>query len=181
MAMERHMSVIQSVKASSRPGLRPSASKALLAALILTGIASGGPVLITRPALACGDSELAISCSANSVADDARWMLKRVSATVKEDASKAFDAFGKGENGFRTSYSYAFCVGPDGKVTAHPQPALLGREVSEIEEAGRPFFDTELLDIAQEGTISEIRYDNPDVPAMYVTRVAGQVCGIGYF
>ena len=54
-------------------------------------------------------------------ADEAKAMLERAVAAVKEDKAKALDMFNKGEGGFKDRDLYVFCANTsDGILTAHP-------------------------------------------------------------
>ena len=54
-------------------------------------------------------------------AEEAKAMLERAVAAVKEDKAKALDMFNKGEGGFKDRDLYVWCANAsDGIVTAHP-------------------------------------------------------------
>ena len=54
-------------------------------------------------------------------AEEAKGMLERAVAAVKEDKAKALDMFNKGEGGFEDRDLYVFCANAsDGIITAHP-------------------------------------------------------------
>ena len=54
-------------------------------------------------------------------AEQAKAMLERAVAAVKEDKAKALDMFNKGEGGFKDRDLYVFCANAlDGIITAHP-------------------------------------------------------------
>ena len=54
-------------------------------------------------------------------ADEAKAMLERAVAAVKEDTAKALDMFNKGEDGFKDRDLYVWCANAsDGIVMAHP-------------------------------------------------------------
>jgi len=54
-------------------------------------------------------------------ADEARAMLDKAVAAVKQDKTKALDMFNKGEGGFKDRDLYVFCANAsDGVITAHP-------------------------------------------------------------
>ena len=59
---------------------------------------------------------------------EARAMLERAVQALRADKQKALTAFTRGTKGFRQRDLYVFCFGPDGKVDAHPNPALIGME-----------------------------------------------------
>ena len=53
--------------------------------------------------------------------EEAKAMLERAVAAVKEDKAKALDMFNKGEGGFKDRDLYVFCANAsDGIITAHP-------------------------------------------------------------
>jgi hypothetical protein len=53
--------------------------------------------------------------------EEAKAMLERAVAAVKEDKAKALDMFNKGEGGFKDRDLYVACANAsDGLVTAHP-------------------------------------------------------------
>ena len=54
-------------------------------------------------------------------AEEAKAMLEKAVAAVKEDKAKALDMFNKGEGGFKDRDLYVWCANAsDGIVTAHP-------------------------------------------------------------
>ena len=54
-------------------------------------------------------------------AEEAKAMLERAIAAVKEDKAKALDMFNKGEGGFKDRDLYVWCANAsDGIFTAHP-------------------------------------------------------------
>jgi hypothetical protein len=59
---------------------------------------------------------------------EARAMLDRAIAALKEDETAALAAFTAGEPGFKDRDLYVFCVGPDGVVTANGGHVSAGRE-----------------------------------------------------
>jgi hypothetical protein len=152
----------------------------LLAALV---------VLLCAPAAAraCGFGEAPTGCGGDSESE-ARYMLERVVAALRQDKARALEEFSRGEAGFRTVESYVFCVGPDGVMTAHPNPALRGQDVHELhDETGNHFIAT-MLKTAQPGQVSQIRYLFPRLGSTqatakttYYTRAGDQVCGVGVY
>src|SRR5262245_48712605 len=54
-------------------------------------------------------------------AEEAKAMLERAVAAVKENKAKALDMFNKGEGGFKDRDLYVYCANAsDGIFTAHP-------------------------------------------------------------
>jgi len=65
-------------------------------------------------------------------ADEAKAMLDRAVAAVKEDETKALDMFNKGQGGFKDRDLYVFCANAsDDIVTAHPY-GNKGKQLKEI-------------------------------------------------
>jgi hypothetical protein len=118
---------------------------------------------------------------------EAKAMLERAVAAVKEDKAKALDMFNKGEGGFKDRDLYVFCANAsDGTLTAHPW--LKGEHLQDI--IGKKGFPLgrEILRTASEGTIKEVTYwwprpgsDEPLEKHTFYTRVGDQDCGVGYY
>src|SRR6185436_4340552 len=72
-------------------------------------------------------------------AEEAKAMLERAVAAVKEDKAKALDMFNNGEGGFKDRDLYVWCANAsDGIVTAHP--VLKGKQLRDIKgKHGAPF------------------------------------------
>jgi hypothetical protein len=141
-------------------------------------------------ALACGDSEAGLVCDDDGRAAEngATWMLKRVVTAVETDRDRALDAFTHGTGGFRTADTYVFCVGPDGVMSAHPNPILQGQNVRDLHDRTGNYFIRAMMQQAQPGEVSVIRYLFPKpggtVPlpkTTYYTRAGDQVCAVGVY
>ena len=64
-------------------------------------------------------------------AEEAKAMLEKAVAAVKENKAKALDMFNKGEGGFKDRDLYVYCANAsDGVFTAHP--TLKGKQLREI-------------------------------------------------
>ena len=120
-------------------------------------------------------------------AEEAKAMLEKAVAAVKEDKAKALDLFNKGEGGFKDHDLYVFCANAsDGILTAHP--FLKGEHLQEIKgKKGAPL-GQEIMQNAAEGTIKETTYwwprpgsDEPLEKHTFFTRVGDQDCGVGYY
>jgi signal transduction histidine kinase len=121
-------------------------------------------------------------------AAEAKAMLERAVASVKADEPAALARFSKGEDGFKDRDLYVFCAGPDGKIDAHPNPALMGNDMNTIKDKTGKLFGQEMLRVAQEGKFNEVAYmwprpgmTEPVAKVSYVTKVKDQVCGVGYY
>lgn len=150
---------------------------------LLLGIAN----LTAGPALACGFGEAPGDCG-GAPETDAKYMLQRVVKAVQADKPKALATFARGEDGFRTVDTYVFCVGPDGVMSAHPNPALQGQDVHDLHDKTGNYFVAEMLKQAKPNQISEIRYLFPRpggteavAKTTYYTRADEQVCGVGVY
>ena len=122
--------------------------------------------------------------------EEAKAMLGRAVAAVKEDKAKALDMFNKGEGGFKDRDLYVWCANAsDGIVTATPYWNR-GKQLKDLEgKRGAPFGQT-VMQNATEGTIKETTYwwphsgtDNPlDLEkTTFYTKVGDQICGVGYY
>ena len=118
---------------------------------------------------------------------EARSMLERAVAALKENKEKALEMFNKGEGGFRDRDLYVFCANAsDGILTAHPY--LKGEQLQEIVgKKGYPL-GKEIMKTATEGKIKEVDYwwprpgtDKALQERTFYTRVEGQNCGVGFY
>ena len=120
--------------------------------------------------------------------EEARAMLDRVVAELKRDRAGTMKKMSNGDEGFKDRDLYAFCIGPDGKTTAHAAKERIGEKATELKDKNGKLFAKEMLDTAKEGKVSEVSYQFPrpgeTQPAQkvsYVTKVGDQVCGVGYY
>jgi hypothetical protein len=121
-------------------------------------------------------------------ADEAKAMLDRAVAAVKEDETKALDMFNKGQGGFKDRDLYVFCANAsDDIVTAHPY-GNKGKQLKEIFGKKDYPLGQEIMEKATEGTIKEVTYwwprpgsDKPLQKTAFYTKVGDQICGVGYY
>lgn len=119
--------------------------------------------------------------------EEAKAMLERAVAAVKEDKIKALEMFNKGEGNFKDRDLYVFCANAsDGIVTAHP--ATKGKELRDLEGGYGAPFGQEIMQNATEGTIKETTYwwprpgsDKPFEKTTFYTKAGDQICGVGYY
>ena len=155
----------------------------MLAVALMAGLVT------TASARACGGFvEAPIACDDPSPNGFASWMLTRVTKAVTADKDKALDEFTKGTNGFRTADTYVFCVGPDGVMSAHPNPILRGHDVRELHDKTGNYFIRTMLQEAKPGQISTIRYLFPkpgstveEPKTTYYTKSGDQTCAVGVY
>ena len=154
-----------------------------VAVALLLGLAA----LPSHPVRACGFGEAPGDCG-QTPESDAREMLRRVVAAIQADEAKALQQFARGEGGFRTVENYVFCVGPDGVMSAHPNPALQGTDVRDLHDSTGNHFIATMLRDAKPGQVASLRYLFPrpggtqELPkTTYYTRAGSQMCGVGFY
>ena len=118
---------------------------------------------------------------------EAKAMLERAVAELKQDKEKALEMFNKGEGGFKDRDLYVFCANAsDGILTAHPY--LKGEQLQDI--VGKKGFPLgkEIMRTATEGKIKTVTYwwprpgsDKPLEKHSFYTKVVDQNCGVGYY
>ena len=118
---------------------------------------------------------------------EARALLEKAVAAVKENKEKALGMFNKGEAGFKDRDLYVWCANAsDGVITAHP--SLKGQHLQEIKgKKGYPF-GKEIMENAAEGQIKQVidywprpGTETPLEKTTFYTQVAGQNCGVGFY
>jgi signal transduction histidine kinase len=118
---------------------------------------------------------------------EAKTMLDRAVAALKENKEKALEMFNKGEGGFKDRDLYVFCANAsDGILTAHPY--LKGEHLQDIKgKKGFPL-GQEIMRTATEGKVNQVSYwwprpgsDKPLEKHTFYTKVGDQNCGVGYY
>jgi signal transduction histidine kinase len=142
--------------------------------------AAGAMVLLLASGVALADS--------NGSAADAKAMLERAVAAVKADEAKALAAFSRGDPGFKDRDLYVFCARNDGRVDAHIDPRQIGRNIKDLYDVDGVAFGQEMMAVAQPGDVKAVSYmwprpdsHTPTQKVSFVTRVADQMCGVGYY
>src|SRR4249920_388044 len=119
--------------------------------------------------------------------EEAKAMLERAVAAVKQDKAKALDAFNAGEGGFKDRDLYVWCANAsDGIVTAHPYNK--GQQLRDVKGYhGAPFGET-IMQNATEGEIKQTTYwlprpgtDAPLEKTAFYTKVGDQICSVGFY
>jgi hypothetical protein len=122
-----------------------------------------------------------------ATADEAKALLERAVAAVKQDEAKALEMFQAGEGGFKVKDLYVWCANAsDGILTAHPTNK--GKPLQDIAgKRGAPF-GAEIMQNAAEGIIKETTYwwprpdsDTPLKKTTFYTKAGDQICGVGYY
>ena len=117
----------------------------------------------------------------------ARAMLNRAVAAMKQNKAKALEMFNKGEGGFKDRDLYVFCASAStGILTAHPY--LKGEQLQDI--VGKKGFPLgkEIMRNATAGKVKRVTYwwprpgtDKPLEKETFYTKVEGQNCGVGFY
>jgi signal transduction histidine kinase len=137
-------------------------------------------VLVTGTAIPAGQAQFGSE-------KEARAMLEKAVAAMKENKEKALEMFNKGEGGFKDRDLYVFCANAsDGTLTAHPY--LKGEHLQDIVgKKGYPL-GQEIMRTATEGKIDQVSYwwprpgsDKALEKHSFYTKVGDQNCGVGYY
>jgi len=128
----------------------------------------------------------------SGTAAEAKAMFDRAIAALKANEAAALAAFNdKNNKDYHDRDLYVFCYNmTDGKFTAHTNPALMGTDVRAIkvgdDPLGQRIFD--IIKNAAEGIVSTVDYKfpkpgttDPVAKQSYVTRIANEGCGVGYY
>ena len=124
-------------------------------------------------------------------AAEARAMLDRAVAALKVDEAMALAAFNdKSNKQFRQGDLYVFCINmSDGRLTAHPNPALIGTDFRTRKRNDDPY-GQRIYDALKGsgGGVVTVTYSAPkpgtSVPVpkeSFLARVGEQGCGVGYY
>jgi hypothetical protein len=125
-------------------------------------------------------------------ADEARAMLERAVAALKDNEADALKAFNDEKNKqFRDRDLYVYCFGmADGKFTAYKEPFLLGADIRKLKLYGEPM-GQQAFDLAHDapaGSVVTIEYklpkpgtNTPSPKEAFQTRVGNQACGVAYY
>ena len=134
-------------------------------------------------------SGIAVAQTPMGTAAEAKALLEKAVAAVKADKAKAIAAFNSPTGGFKDRDLYVFCANAgDGTINAGP-PSVMGRKVQELTDKKGKAFGMEMLKVSAEGKFGEVSYMFPRPGAdttpvekiSYVTKVADQMCGVGYY
>jgi len=146
------------------------------------------PVFVVAFAIILLAQAMSVQAAQYGTAEEAKAMLSKAVAALREDKAKALDMFNKGEGGFKDRDLYVFCANAsDGIMTAHPY-GYKGKQLREIfGKKGYPF-GQEIMEKATEGEIKEVSYwwprpgsDEQVKKTSFYTKVGDQICGVGYY
>jgi len=124
---------------------------------------------------------------------EARAMLDKAIAAVKEDQAVAIAMFIKGEGGFLDRDLYPFCFRiADGKLLASPKAVPAGTDIRSLKDSNGNGYGPAIYAAAQkpEGEITEVpsyMFPKPGTlsptfeKVSFVTKVGDLGCGVGYY
>jgi hypothetical protein len=141
-------------------------------------------------ALAAILSATAVRAQSLGTEPEARAMLDRAIAELKNNQAAALEKFQKWDGGFHDRDLWVICFDTsDGKVTAHPNTKLMGKDIRAFKDreevpVGQMFFDG-----VKEGTVSTVDFKmfkpdttGPLVPVQaFITRVGNEGCFVIYY
>ena len=122
--------------------------------------------------------------------EEAIALLDRAVALLRVDKNRALDLFTTGDGGLIDKDLYVFCFTPDGTMTAHPNAVGFDIYGSDLADSQGTQLGESLFKAAQTGRVGEVTYklpryttgsDKEFTKTALMTRVAGQVCGVGYY
>jgi signal transduction histidine kinase len=132
---------------------------------------------------------LAVSASASDrgTTQEAQALLDRAVKAVQADEAKALAAFNDAKGGYQDRDLYVFCSGPDGKVTAHRDPKMLGTDQAAIKDQDGRMVGKEIAELGKKGGGTlEYKWPNPvtnkvEAKVSYIKQAGKQVCGVGAY
>lgn len=125
----------------------------------------------------------------SGTADEAKALLDKAVAALKADPKKAIEDFNNPSGAFRDRDLYVFCAAaPEYNFTAHPKKELIGTPIAALVDKKGNKLGEELIKAAGEGKVAQVEYwfprpggTEPVEKVSFVTKVAGQVCAVGYY
>jgi signal transduction histidine kinase len=120
---------------------------------------------------------------------EAKAMLERAVDALKANQAAALAKFNAGDSAFKDRDLYVFCFDMNtGIFSAHVNKSLVGTDVRALKEKDGAPLGQKVFDAAKAGSIATVSYNFPKpgtadpVPKeSFVTRVADQGCGVGYY
>ena len=119
-------------------------------------------------------------------AEEAKAMLEKAVAAVRENKAKALDMFNKGEAGFKDRDLYVYCANASDGHLHGVSRTLKGKQLRDIKgKHGAPLGET-IMENATEGTIKETTYwwprpgsEKPLEKTTLYTKAGDQICAVG--
>jgi hypothetical protein len=123
-------------------------------------------------------------------AAEAKGMLERAAAALKANEAAALSEFNdKHDKNFHDRDLYVFCNNlSDGKMTAHPNHALIGMDSHSISGSMLMQKINDTLKDMTEGSVATVEYNyprpgttEPVSKESFIVRIGNQGCGVGYY
>jgi signal transduction histidine kinase len=115
-------------------------------------------------------------------------MLERAVTALQANKTNALAEFNSSQGAFRDRDLYVFCSDLNGNITAHPEASLIGAPMTAFVDLDGKRLGVEIMNTATEGKIAQVAYKFPKngtlVPVekiSFVTKAAGQICGVGFY
>jgi len=133
-------------------------------------------------------STISFAAGEFGTAEEAKAMLNKAIENIKADEAGALAEMQKGGMGSRDRDLYVFCGATDtGVLTVHP--TLTGTKLQDIVDKNGKRFGEEMMKSAKPDAIVEVSYfwprpgadTTPVEKISFVTQVADQICGVGYY
>jgi len=120
--------------------------------------------------------------------EEAKAMLEKAVAALKEDKSKALEMFNERSEGFGDRDLYVYCGGADGNFTAHYNEKLRGASLKGLKDKAGNALGEEIYSVAEPGKFVEVEYKwtrpgSEEVidKVAYVTKEGDEICAVGYY
>jgi signal transduction histidine kinase len=120
--------------------------------------------------------------------EEAKAMLEKAVAALKEDKSKALEMFNERAEGFGDRDLYVYCGGADGNFTAHYNEKLRGASLKNLKDKAGNALGEEIYSVAEPGKFAEVEYKwtRPGSEEVidkiaYVTKEGDEICAVGYY
>lgn len=136
-------------------------------------------------ALALGS--LAVAGEKGTPAEAQALLDKAVKEVQKDGTTKALAVFNDPKGPFVDRDLYVFCQGPEGKVTAHRDPSMVGRDVASIKDADGKEIGKQMVEIGKKGSGQlEYKWTNPvsnkvETKVTFMKKAGDQLCGVGAY
>ena len=122
-------------------------------------------------------------------AEEAQAMLERAVEAMKTDQAGTLEAITAGDPQFKEKDLYVFCGDESGNFTAHgANSSLVGQSMRELKDKADQPLGERIYEAGVEDTMNTVEYmwpkpgeTDPSEKVSYVTKVEGQVCGVGYY
>jgi hypothetical protein len=120
--------------------------------------------------------------------DEARRLLERAIDLVEEGGEEvALAAFNDPDGAFVDRDLYVFCIGPDYKISAHPDSGMRGVDIHTLKDPDGKEIGREMIEIGKRGGGSlEYRWVNPvtrevEPKISFLAPAGEQLCGVGAY